>query len=172
MFTGGRRRLNMGCGRDIRAGYVNADSKRLPGVDVVCDFSRYPWPFRTDAFDEVIAVHIIEHLPDTIRVMEELHRITAPGAVVLIEVPHYKHVNAYKDPTHVRFFSEETFDYFGRDDRSYYTTARFDVARVDKHYDGAVDRFIRRPFPRLVKYVERYFDHTVEKIVFTLITRK
>jgi SAM-dependent methyltransferase len=162
----------MGCGRDIRPGFVNADSKRLPGVDVLCDFSRRPWPFRDDSFDEVVAVHVLEHLPDTIRTMEELHRVTTAGARILIEVPHYKHSNAFRDPTHVRFFSEETFDYFGKDDRSYYTTARFDVTRLDKTYDGYVDRYVRRPFPRLLKYVEKYLDHTVEKLVFTLVTRK
>ena len=108
----------MGCGRDIRPGFVNADSKLLAGVDVVCDFSRFPWPFIDNVFDEVIAIHVLEHLLNTLRVMEELHRITAPGARTTIEVPHYKHSNAYKDPTHVRFFAEESFDYFGKHERS------------------------------------------------------
>jgi len=162
----------MGCGRDVRSGYLNVDSKRLDGVEVLCDFSHFPWPFRDDAFDEVVAVHVIEHLPDTIRTMEELHRVTRPGARILIEVPHYKHANAYRDPTHVRFFSEKTFDYFGKDERSYYTSARFQVAKIEKFYDSVIDQFVRRPFPRLVKYVERYLDHTVEKLVFTLVTRK
>ena len=122
----------MGCGRDIRPGFVNADSKPLAGVDVVCDFSRFPWPFIDNVFDEVVAIHVIEHLPNTLRVMEELHRITAPGARTAIEVPHYKHSSAYKDPTHVRFFTEESFDYFGKDEHSYYTTARFHVASVKR----------------------------------------
>ncbi len=166
------RRLNMGCGRDMRPGFVNADSKRLEGVDVLCDFSRFPWPFKDDCFDEVLAVHIIEHLPNTIRTMEEVHRVTRPGARIVIEVPHYKHVNAYKDPTHVKLFSEETFDYFGKDERSYYTTARFRVARVEKFHDSVIDRFVKRPFPRILPWVERYLDHTVEKVVFTLVTEK
>ncbi len=162
----------MGCGRDVRAGYVNVDSKPLEGVDVVCDFAHIPWPFRDDAFDEVLAVHVIEHLHDTMRTMEELHRITHAGARLTIEVPHYKHSNAYKDPTHVRFFTEETFDYFGKDDRSYYTRARFRVERVEKHYEHHIDKWIRRPFPRLLPWVERYLDNTVEKLVFTLVTEK
>ncbi len=72
--------LNMGCGRDIRQAFVNADSKPLKGVQVVCDFSRFPWPFVDNAFEKVLAIHVIEHLPNTVRAMEELHRITAPGA--------------------------------------------------------------------------------------------
>ncbi|TLZ64897.1 MAG: methyltransferase domain-containing protein [Methanobacteriota archaeon] len=165
-------KLNMGSGRDIRQGYVNADRKPLKGVDVLCDFSRFPWPFRDDAFDEVIAVHVIEHLPDTIRAMEELHRVTRSGARTMIEVPHYKHSNAYKDPTHVRFFTEETFDYFGRDDRSYYTDARFDVASVEKVHEYHIDKYVKRWFPRILPWVERYLDNTVEKLIFTLVTRK
>ena len=162
----------MGSGRDIRQGYVNADRKPLKGTDVLCDFSRFPWPFRDDAFDEVIAVHVIEHLPDTIRAMEELHRVTRSGARTMIEVPHYKHSNAYKDPTHVRFFTEETFDYFGRDDRSYYTDARFDVASVEKVHEYHIDKYVKRRFPRILPWVERYLDNTVEKLIFTLVTRK
>lgn len=162
----------MGCGWDIREGFVNADSRPLDGVDVVCDFSRFPWPFVDDTFVAVKAVHVIEHLPDTLRVMEELHRVTASGARIEIEVPHYKHSNAYKDPTHVRFFTEETFDYFGKNERSYYTAARFRVESVVKGYDYHIDKWIRRPFPRLLPWIERYFDHTVERLTFTLITEK
>ncbi|HEY5538002.1 MAG TPA: methyltransferase domain-containing protein [Thermoplasmata archaeon] len=164
--------LNMGCGRDIRQAFVNADNKPLKGVQVVCDFSRFPWPFVDSAFDKVLAIHVFEHLPNTVRAMEELHRITAPGARTTIEVPHYKHSNAYKDPTHVRFFTEESFDYFGKDERSYYTTARFHVASVKKDYDYHIDKWVRRPFPRLLPWIERYFDHTVEKLTFTLVTMK
>lgn len=166
------RLLNMGCGRDIRQAFVNADSKPLKGVQVVCDFSRSPWPFVDNAFDKVLAIHVFEHLPNTVRAMEELHRITAPGAKTTIEVPHYKHANAFKDPTHARFFTEESFDYFGKNERSYYTTARFRVASVQKIYDYHIDKYVRRPFRRLLPWVERYLDHTVEKLIFTLITEK
>jgi predicted SAM-dependent methyltransferase len=162
----------MGCGTDIRPGFVNADHRALPGVDVVCDFSRIPWPFRDDAFDEVLAVHVLEHLPDTIRTMEEVHRVTRPDAKVTIEVPHYKHANAYRDPTHIRFFAETSFDYFGHHERSYYSKARFQVVSVEKIYDYHIDRYVKRRFPRLLPWVERYFDHTIERLIFTLVTVK
>ncbi|OGS48193.1 MAG: hypothetical protein A3K68_06655 [Euryarchaeota archaeon RBG_16_68_13] len=162
----------MGCGRDVRPGFLNVDRAPLPGVELVADFSHFPWPFRDNVFEEVLAIHVVEHIPNTLRVMEEIHRITRPGATVRVEVPHYKHSNAYKDPTHVRFFTEESFDYFGKDERSYYTRARFRVASVEKFYEYHIDRYVRRPFPRLLPWVERYLDNTVERLVFTLVTEK
>jgi len=53
-----------------------------------------PVAVNDDSVDEVIAIHVIEHLPNTVRVMEELFRITHPVAGIMIEVPHYKHSNA------------------------------------------------------------------------------
>jgi ubiquinone/menaquinone biosynthesis C-methylase UbiE len=165
-------KLNLGSGRDIRSGYVNVDLVPLAGVDLVCDLQRLPWPFKDNSVDEVIAIHVIEHLPNTVRVMEEIFRITRPGARITIEVPHYKHSNAYKDPTHVRFFTEETFDYFGKIQLSYYTHARFRVANVEKVYEYHVNRYVRRLFPRLLPWVEKFLDSTVEKLIFTLETQK
>ena len=58
------------------------------------------------------AQDVIEHLSDTIRVMEEIHRISRNGARVHITVPHFSSANAYTDPTHCRLFSYFSFDYF------------------------------------------------------------
>lgn len=161
-------KLNMGCGSRVREGFVNADIVRLPGVDVVCNFARFPWPFRDNTFGEVLALDVLEHLPDTLRTMEELYRVTRGGATITIKVPHYKHSNAYKDPTHVRFFMEESFDYFGKNEYSFYTKARFEVVRVEKQYEYHIEKYVRRLFPRLLPLVERYLDNTIVSLVFTL----
>ncbi len=161
-------KLNMGSGRRTYEGFLNADIARVPGVEVICDFSHFPWPFRDNAFDEVLAIDVIEHLPNTIRVMEEVHRVTRPGGKVTIKVPHYKSRNAYKDPTHVRFFMEETFDYFGKDELSYYTRARFKVVRTEKIYDYHVGKYVKPILPRLLPWIEKYFDNTVQSLLFTL----
>ncbi len=165
-------RLNVGCGVDIKPGYVNADRVALRGVDVVCDFTHRPFPFRENSFDEIYMSHILEHLPDTIKTMEEVHRIAKPGSTVVVKVPHYKSSNAFKDPTHVRFFHEETFDYFGKDPRSYYTHARFEVVSVEKQYEWHIEKYVSRLFPRLLPWVEMYLDNTVLALTFTLRTQK
>lgn len=35
------KRLNLGCGRDIKKGWINLDILKLPGVDVVYDLTNY-----------------------------------------------------------------------------------------------------------------------------------
>jgi hypothetical protein len=47
--------------------------------------------------------------------MQEIYRISKPGATLRIKVPYFKSTAAFKDPTHVSFFTERTFEYFDRD---------------------------------------------------------
>ncbi|MBI3034055.1 hypothetical protein HYY72_02755 [Candidatus Woesearchaeota archaeon] len=105
-------KLNMGCGTDIREGYVNLDFIKNEGVDVVHDLEKTPYPFNEDQFEEVIAFNILTLIKNLSEVMEELYRISKNGAVIKIIVPHYNQHLPHTDPTTKRFFSPETFDFF------------------------------------------------------------
>ena len=105
------RRLNLGCGRDIRPGYVNLDLAKIRGIDVVANLET-PLPFADDSFDEVFTSHVLEHVSDLFALLAELRRICRPGAVIRIYVPHLSFFGAYTDPTHKRFFGYHSFDYF------------------------------------------------------------
>ncbi len=106
------KKLNLGCGYDIRPGWVNLDIAPLKGVDVVHDLARHPLPFRNEEFEYVLCSDILEHIFDYPSVLREIHRVLRPGGTVEIRTPHYSYSRAYADPTHVRFFSIETFDFF------------------------------------------------------------
>ncbi|MDD3725950.1 MAG: hypothetical protein PHI44_01960 [Candidatus Ratteibacteria bacterium] len=105
------KKLNIGCGKDIKKGCVNLDCIEYPGVDVVWDLDQYPWPLEDNTFSEIYAKHIVEHLNDFKKTMEEIKRISVNRARIFIVVPHFSFVGAYWDPTHKRFFSYFTFDY-------------------------------------------------------------
>ena len=125
-------RLHLGCGNDVLPGWVNHDLVALPGVDVVHDLDSYPWPFEDDLFVEVRMHHVLEHLSEPIRAIEELHRITRSGGTVQVRVPYWNSTDWASDPTHKSAFSEYSFDFFdpetrhGRE-RPYYSRARFSI---------------------------------------------
>jgi predicted SAM-dependent methyltransferase len=146
-FHGTGRKLNLGCGKDIRPraeGWVNLDVAPLPGVDVVHDLLDLPWPFPDQHFDAVYASHVIEHIPPRLedsprdpffRVMEEVWRVLRFGGVAHLETPHPAEPLRHRDPTHYRVFHPRSMEYFHPDDANhYYTTATFEQLRVDRVY--------------------------------------
>jgi ubiquinone/menaquinone biosynthesis C-methylase UbiE len=113
----GALRLNVGCGTDIRAGWINLDSSKLPGVDVIAnldDCGRTPLPLADDSIEEFYCSHVLEHLRDALGFMQELHRIAKPGAVATIRVPYGSSDDADEDPTHVRRLFLYSFSYFSQ----------------------------------------------------------
>ncbi len=130
------KKLHLGCGFQILPGYVNVDKGKIDGVDVVHDLNVMPWPFPANEFDEILLSHVLEHLPHTLPAMEELWRVSKPGAKVTIRVPFWNSFHAFRDPTHYRTFHGESFDFYDPEKPlnhrcSYYTHARFKVQRKD-----------------------------------------
>lgn len=103
-------KLNLGaCDRRID-GYLSVDI--CPPADVVCDL-REPWPWADSSIDEIVAYDLIEHLPDRVHTMNELHRVLKPGARAVIEVPSATHGAGFaQDPTHVSQWCLNSFQYF------------------------------------------------------------
>ncbi len=106
------RRLNLGAGYDILAGWINTDIAALPGIDVVHDLDSAPWPWESGSFSEVRATDVFEHVGDPVLFMNECWRVLKPGGVLRIRSPHWRHENAYTDPTHRRYCTEKTWDYW------------------------------------------------------------
>jgi len=123
------KRLNLGCGKDIKKGYVNLDFFPLEGVDVVADITKR-LPFDDDTFDAVFTAHVLEHVEDLNSLMSELHRITKKDGRIRIFVPHFTNFGAYTDPTHKRFFGYFTMDYYtDKNEMCFYTPVRFVIRK-------------------------------------------
>ena len=107
-------KLNIGCGRDSNADYINLDVIPLPGVDVVHDLQDLPLPFDDDTFTEILCQDVLEHL-DYPELMMELYRVLKRDGMLVVRVPHFTSRNNFIDPTHMRQFSIRTFEYFVKD---------------------------------------------------------
>jgi SAM-dependent methyltransferase len=147
--------FDLGCGAHKTERAFGIDSVRLPGVDLVHDLTKRPYPLPDDCADEVVLYHVLEHFVDPLPLLEEVWRITRPGGRVLVRTPHYSGRYAWKDPTHHRTFTSESFDYFGENDYSYYTHARFAVVHVRLKYFMEEELWPRphRAWGRLVQWL-------------------
>jgi len=112
-------RLNIGCGNDYRKGYVNCDFTDRIKVDKIVNLEKTPLPFKDNSVDEILAFHVLEHVKNFPKLMHDLHRICKKNARVKIKVPFYSAWGHYNDPTHVRFFSPFTFNYFKKGNYSH-----------------------------------------------------
>jgi SAM-dependent methyltransferase len=103
------------------------DRNRNTRADVIADLDRFSFPFRDGSFREVRAIHVIEHVSDVMRTMEEIHRLLADGGRAVIVTPHYTDFSSYCDPTHRWHLNSFSMRYFGEDHGgfAYYSHARF-----------------------------------------------
>lgn len=79
-------------------------------------------PLRSNVFDAILCNHILEHIPQDRRAMEELYRVLKPGGWAVISVPIRFDQGTYEDPSIIepearkRAFGEpEHVRLYGRD---------------------------------------------------------
>lgn len=124
------KKLNLGCGKDIRKDYLNVDIINNEGVDVICDFNRL-LPFESNSFDEIICYDVLEHIKERNLIVKEIHRILKKGGIIKINVPYALSVNGFIDPTHINFFTYHTFEYYLKDGRNnWYFDFGFSKVRI------------------------------------------
>jgi predicted SAM-dependent methyltransferase len=104
-------KLNLGCGDKAEPGWLNVDIAPLYGVDQIVDLDA-PWPWPDGAAEKIQARHLFEHLWEPVLFMCEAWRVLEPGGELQIVSPYWRHVSAFTDPTHKRFCTEWTWDYW------------------------------------------------------------
>lgn len=144
--------LDIGCGTRKHSGAVGMDINPSVSPDVLHNLNIIPYPFKDSFFDEIYADNTMEHLDDIVKVMEELHRIGKPGALVKIDVPYFRAKWAFIDPTHKHFFTVESFSYFDPNhahNKLYpYSPKKFQIEKIvfneDFIYRGVIGWFANR----------------------------
>ena len=127
-------RINLGCGRDHRPGWVNVDGR--PPADRIMDLNAHPWDLEDDTADYILMSHVLEHLVDPTGAIREAWRILR-GDIGILEVlvPHHRHPNAYA-VGHLTMYDENSLNHFimdlgGRNDAD----TAFDEAFFHTHYE-------------------------------------
>lgn len=81
-------KLNLGCGKDYREGFVNIDIRDDVGADLVCDVTK-PFSFPSGSVSEVIALDVFEHLTveHQSSLFSELFRLLIKGGKLSVRIP-------------------------------------------------------------------------------------
>jgi SAM-dependent methyltransferase len=115
--------LDVGCGSNKYPGAIGLDNNPRTGADVIHDLGEVPYPFPDDEFDLIVSNHVVEHVPDVMAFISELHRIAKPGGRIKLLAPHYTNADWANDPTHRNHINSYTFNTFlpGRQVYDFYT---------------------------------------------------
>jgi SAM-dependent methyltransferase len=151
--------LDIGCGNHKVSGAIGLDNFKLKGVDIVHNLNKIPYPFKDNSFDLIFANNVLEHLTsDLDDIMVELSRICKSSGKIVIEVPNAPSIGAFADPTHKKFFSYRTFDYFGSNEQSYYTKARLKILKIKLIINhGKLGRFFFKPLEILLNFQQKIY---------------
>jgi len=121
--------LDIGCGRRKIPEAVGMDNNPRSEADVIHNLDAFPYPFPDNRFDLVIGRYVISNVDNPVRVIEELHRITRPGGLIRLIIPHFTAVHSWADDTHRHYFSYTAFNgcFDEKGKASFYTDKRFRV---------------------------------------------
>ena len=163
--------INLGCGSTKIPGSVAVDAVYIEGyTDVVHNLEITPYPFESNSIDEIHFYHVLEHLHEPIKKIEELHRILKPGGILYMRVPHFSSNGAFTDITHIRPFSYFSFDIFDESNyHHFYTKCQFKIQKKEIKYFGlypncgVYEKYIHknqcqllfRPIVRLINFMIR-----------------
>ena len=88
--------LDLGCGSGgiaarlaqyARVSCADALDQRTQGRDLPFQPVGDTLPFADDAFDVIVSNHVIEHVPDALTHLREIHRVVRPGGIVYLATP-------------------------------------------------------------------------------------
>ena len=104
--------LNLGCGTDIREGWVNHDKVRHTKHIHAHDLNIIPWPWAASSASRIDAISVLEHLEiDLITALNECWRIIEHGGTLHIKYPLHTSPFIHDDPTHRWHWSELVTDF-------------------------------------------------------------
>ena len=148
--------LDIGCGINKTPGAIGIDIDPKSHAAIIHDLNKYPYPIESNSFDKVFAKHIIEHLNDPGKFIEEIHRILKPGGTAFFETPHFSSYVAYSEPQHKFFFSYFMFTNLIRhlpfkvlkQEITFYKTFRFfGIKALANRFPRGYERFWTFIFP-------------------------
>ena len=140
------KRLNFGCGNDIREGWDNCDIQ--PGVPIVFDFNKFPYKkLKDDYYDYVLIYAVLENMSYPDKVLYELRKKCKKGAIIEITTPYWNSKGVWNNLESKRAFNDVFFkNIAGRPFNYIDSTPRFEIIELD-----LIPTNVGKWIPRLIR---------------------
>ncbi len=148
--------LDLGCGPNKVAGAIGLDHHPGSAADVLADFEKGWFPFADESFDHVECSHVIEHMREPVRLMEECWRVLRAGGTLRVKTPHYTHWTSWGDPTHYHHFSSHALMHFAQPESTVHYRCRFSLIDMKLRCSAFPARLLQAIFGQ--QRHERYFS--------------
>ena len=114
-------RLNIGGGGEVYSDCINLEltRERDNKVDILCDIRKEKLPFKDDSIDEVIFMHVIEHIELKYHrfVLDEIWRVLKPDHRLIMAFPDFiECVKAFLENRYGKRWDLYHWAIFGRQD--------------------------------------------------------
>jgi SAM-dependent methyltransferase len=103
--------LNLGAAKTYIPGFVNIDIHER--AEISLDLGADPLPFADNSVRTVVSHHTLEHVPDYLFALAEIHRVLKHDGELLLSLPYATLTEHHMiNPYHHHNFSERSFDFF------------------------------------------------------------
>lgn len=120
--------MNYGCGNRKAKNEIGVDLSNNSDADIIIKEDN-SIPIDTASIDLIISRYVFEHIKNLDETLSELERTLKPGGELRFCVPHALSIDAFDDPTHCRFYTLRTMNYFIGVSDVHYATSKFDLQR-------------------------------------------
>ena len=124
------KKLNFGCGTDLKEGWDNIDIQKSDKVAKSFDFDLFPYPIKDNSYDYIYTRNVLEHLNDPEKTLYELWRIGRNNTEIEIIVPYYGNKGAYSCLNHRHYFNDTAFLAFVNQDKQIDKKQKFEIIEL------------------------------------------
>jgi SAM-dependent methyltransferase len=103
--------LNIGAGHTFIPGFINVDISER--AEVTLDLGKEKLPFPNDSVRTIFSLATLEHIPDYLFALGEMHRVLKHDGELLLTLPYVTLTEHHLvNPYHLHNFNERSFDLF------------------------------------------------------------
>ena len=126
------KKLNFGCGFDLKKGYENVDIQKNKLIDKSFDFDIFPYPYEDNTFDYVWCKSVFAYVTNPKKVLLELRRICKPNAKIEIYCAYWNNIGTYNVLVSKRGFNKQCFKHLESTDYEYNGMDDFKILKLEE----------------------------------------